>query len=57
MSNTLVCPNCSGTKHYSVFNYDERKKFMLKCNYCNEKGEVEITEEVIKKLEESKGVN
>jgi len=57
MSNTLVCPNCSGTKHYSVFNYDERKKFMLKCNYCNEKGEVEITEEVIKKLEEGKGVN
>jgi aspartate carbamoyltransferase regulatory subunit len=57
MSNTLVCPNCSGTKHYSVFNYDERKKFMLKCNYCNEKGEVEITEEVIKKLEEDKGVN
>jgi aspartate carbamoyltransferase regulatory subunit len=57
MSNTLVCPNCSGTKHYSIFNYDERKKFMLKCNYCNEKGEVEITEEVIKKLEEGKGVN
>jgi aspartate carbamoyltransferase regulatory subunit len=57
MSNTLVCPNCSGTKHYSVFNYDERKKFMLKCNYCNEKGEVEITEEVIKKLEEGKGEN
>jgi len=57
MSNTLVCPNCSGTKHYSVFNYDERKKFMLKCNYCNEKGEVEITEEVIKKLEEGKGIN
>jgi aspartate carbamoyltransferase regulatory subunit len=57
MSNTLVCPNCSGTKHYSVFNYDERKKFMLKCNYCNEKGEVEITEEIIKKLEEDKGVN
>jgi len=41
----------------NVFNYDERKKFMLKCNYCNEKGEVEITEEVIKKLEEGKGVN
>jgi aspartate carbamoyltransferase regulatory subunit len=57
MSNTLVCPNCSGTKHYSVFNYDERKKFMLKCNYCNEKGEVEITEEVIKKLEEGKEIN
>jgi transcription elongation factor Elf1 len=57
MSNTLVCPNCSGTKHYSVFNYDERKKVMLNCNYCNEKGEVEITEEVIKKLEEGKGVN
>jgi len=57
MSNTLVCPNCSGTKHYSIFNYDERKKFMLKCNYCNEKGEVEITEEVIKKLEEGKGIN
>ena len=57
MSNTLVCPNCSGTKHYSIFNYDERKKFMLKCNYCNEKGEVEITEEVIKKLEKGKEIN
>jgi hypothetical protein len=30
------------------------KKTMLNCNYCNEKGEVEITEEVIKKLEEGK---
>jgi transcription elongation factor Elf1 len=57
MSNTLVCPKCSGTKHYATFNYDERKKIILKCNYCNEKGEVEITEEVIKKLEEGKGIN
>lgn len=30
---------------------------MLNCNYCNEKGEVEITEEVIRKLEEGKGIN
>jgi transcription elongation factor Elf1 len=57
MSNTLVCPKCSGTKYYSAFDYDERKKTLLKCNYCNEKGEVEITEEVIKKLEEGKGIN
>ena len=57
MTNTLVCPKCSGTKHYSVFNYDDRKKLLLKCNYCNEKGEVEITEEFIKKLEEGKGIN
>jgi transcription elongation factor Elf1 len=57
MTNALVCPKCSGTKHYSAFDYDERKKALLKCNYCNEKGEVEITEEVIKKLEEGKGIN
>ena len=57
MSNTLVCPKCSGTKYYSAFDYDERKKALLKCNYCNEKGEVEITEEVIKKLEEGKAIN
>ena len=57
MSNMLVCPKCSGTKYYSVFNYDDRKKIMLKCNYCNEKGEVEINEEVIKKLEEGKEMN
>jgi transcription elongation factor Elf1 len=57
MSNTLVCPKCSGTKHYATFNYDERKKIVLNCNYCNEKGEVEITEEIIKNLEEGKGIN
>jgi len=57
MTNTLVCPKCSGTKYYFVFDYDNRKKTLLNCNYCNEKGEVEITEEVIKKLEEGKGVN
>jgi hypothetical protein len=57
MTNALVCPKCSGTKYYSVFDYDGRKKTMLNCNYCNEKGEVEITEEVIKNLEEGKGIN
>ena len=30
MTNTLVCPKCSGTKYYSVFNYDERKKVYKK---------------------------
>jgi transcription elongation factor Elf1 len=57
MTNTLVCPKCSGTKYYSVFDYDSRKKTMLICNYCNKKGEVEITEKVIKNLEEGKGIN
>ena len=30
MSNTLVCPKCSGTKYYSVFDYDDRKKAIEK---------------------------
>jgi hypothetical protein len=30
MTNTLVCPKCSGTKYYSVFDYDGRKKSIVK---------------------------
>jgi hypothetical protein len=57
MTNKLVCPKCSGKKYYYVFNYDNRKRMMLNCDYCKAQGEVEIDEKTIKDLEEGKGIN
>jgi len=60
MSNTLVCSKCCGNGYINLFiKNDEGKEkvIAMDCDYCNNKGEVEITEEVIKKLEERKGIN
>ena len=57
MTNKLVCPKCSGKKYYYVFNYDNRKRMMLNCDYCKAQGEVEIDEKTIKDLEEGKRIN
>ena len=36
---------------------DDRKKQPIDCDYCNNQGEVDITEDVMKDLEQMKGVN
>jgi hypothetical protein len=57
MTNTLVCPKCAGVKHYYVFNYDERKRVMLNCDYCKATGEVDIDEKTIRDIEKGTGIN
>jgi hypothetical protein len=57
MTNKLVCPKCAGVKHYYVFNYDERKRVMLNCDYCKATGEVDIDEKTIRDIEEGTGIN
>jgi alpha-D-ribose 1-methylphosphonate 5-phosphate C-P lyase len=60
MSNTLVCPKCCGNGYINLFiknDEGKEKAIAMDCDYCNNQGEVEITEKVIKKLEEDKGVN
>jgi hypothetical protein len=33
------------------------KKYQMDCDYCNNQGEVDITEDVMKDLEQMKGIN
>jgi hypothetical protein len=57
MRGSIICPKCNGNGFVYSFNHDDRKKEAIDCDYCNNQGEVDITEEVIKDLEETKGVN
>lgn len=57
MRGSIICPKCHGNGFIYSFNHDDRKKEAIDCDYCNNQGEVDITEEVMKDLEETKGVN
>ena len=57
MQGSIICPKCHGNGFVYSFNHDDRKKEAIDCDYCNNQGEVDITEDVIKDLEETKGVN
>jgi Zn ribbon nucleic-acid-binding protein len=57
MRGSIICPKCHGNGFIYSFNHDDRKKEAIDCGYCNNQGEVDITEEVMKDLEETKGVN
>jgi hypothetical protein len=39
------------------FNHDDRKKVPEDCDYCSNQGEVDITEDVMKDLEQMKSIN
>jgi hypothetical protein len=57
MNGTIICPKCNGNGYVYEFNHDDRKKIPVDCEYCKNQGEIEITDKVIKDLEEMKGVN
>ena len=57
MSGKIICPKCGGNGFVYSFNHDDRKKMPIDCDYCNNQGEVDITEDVMKDLEQMKGIN
>ena len=57
MSGKIICPKCNGNGFVYSFNHDDRKKQPMDCDYCNNQGEVDITEDVMKDLEQTKGIN
>ena len=57
MSGKIICPKCNGNGLIYSFNHDERKKVLEDCDYCSNQGEVDITEDVMKDLEQMKSIN
>ena len=57
MSGKIICPKCNGNGFVYSFNHDDRKKMPIDCDYCHNQGEVDITEDVMKDLEQMKGIN
>jgi hypothetical protein len=53
MSGKIICPKCNGNGFVYAFNHDDRKKQPIDCTYCNNQGEVDITEDVIKDLDDA----
>jgi hypothetical protein len=54
MSGKIICPKCNGNGYIYSFNHDDRKKVPEDCDYCSNQGEVDITEDVMKDLEQMK---
>jgi DnaJ-class molecular chaperone len=57
MSGKIICPKCNGNGYVYSFSHDDRKKIPMDCDYCHNQGEVDITEDVMKDLEQMKSVN
>ena len=53
MNGKIICPKCNGNGFVYAFNHDDRKKQPIDCSYCNNQGEIDITEDVIKDLEQT----
>jgi len=53
MSGKIICPKCNGNGFVYAFNHDDRKKHPVDCDYCKNQGEVDITEDVIKDLDDA----
>ena len=53
MSGKIICPKCNGNGYVYSFNHDDRKKQPMDCDYCKNQGEVDITEDVIKDLDDA----
>ena len=50
----MICPKCMGNGYVYAFNYDKRKEQPIDCIYCNNQGDVEINEKIIKELQDTK---
>lgn len=53
MSGKIICPKCHGNGFIYTFNHDDRKKHPIDCDYCKNQGEVDITEDVMKDLDDA----
>ena len=53
MSGKIICPKCNGNGFIYLFKHDDRKKKVIDCSYCKNQGEVDITEDVIKDLDDA----
>lgn len=53
MSGKIICPHCNGNgfTRDTQSHPDVRKQEVIQCKECDSQGEVDITEEVIKELE------
>ena len=48
MSGKIVCPKCDGNGYRMIYkDASWKEKVAIDCSYCNNQGEVEITEETI----------
>lgn len=48
MSGKIICPKCMGNGYRTIYkDASWTEKTEIDCAYCNNQGEVEITEEVI----------
>lgn len=48
MSGKIVCPKCDGNGYRMIYkDASWKEKTPIDCAYCNNQGEVEITEETI----------
>ena len=60
MSGKIICPKCCGNGYVNSFiknDEGKEKAIAIDCDYCNNQGEVDITEDVMKDLEQMKGIN
>ena len=57
MSGKIICPKCNGNGFVYSFSHDDRKKQPMDCDYCKNQGEVDITEDVMKDLEQMTRIN
>jgi len=53
MNGKIICPKCNGNGFIYLFKHDDRKKKVIDCSYCKNQGEIDITEDVIKDLEQT----
>jgi hypothetical protein len=48
MSGKMVCPKCMGNGYRMIYkDASWREKIAIDCSYCDNQGEVEITEEAV----------
>ena len=53
MSGKIICPKCNGNGFVYSFKHENVKKDPIDCDYCNNQGEVDITEDVINDLDDA----
>lgn len=54
MSGKIVCYKCNGNGFRKIYeDADGQRKIEIDCKFCNNQGEIDITEDVLKDLEAS----
>jgi len=48
-----ICPKCNGNGYRRIWkDQHETEKVTIQCSYCKSQGEIDITEEVAKELDQ-----